>query len=80
MMWIVILQWAQLTAGVEFAFLGEPERFLPHAVGKCFSSLRDFLPDSEFAIEIINISPHTQSVYVESTHSHGRRIGRVLHG
>jgi hypothetical protein len=53
MMWIAI-QWAQVTAGVGFALLGEPVRFLPHAVGKWFSSLRDFLADSQFTLEIVN--------------------------
>jgi hypothetical protein len=52
MMWIAI-QWAQVTAGARFALLGEPERFLPHAVGKCFLSLRDFLASSEFTLEIV---------------------------
>jgi hypothetical protein len=60
MMWIA-KQWAQVTAGVEFALLGKPERFLPHAVGKWLLSLRDFLADSQFTIT------HTPSVYVEST-------------
>jgi hypothetical protein len=33
MIWIAI-QWTQVTAGVGFALLAEPGRFLPHAVGK----------------------------------------------
>jgi hypothetical protein len=53
MMWIAI-QWAQVTAGVGFALLGTPERFIPHAIGKWLLSLRDFLADSEFTLEIVN--------------------------
>jgi hypothetical protein len=53
MMWIAI-QWAQVTAGVGFPLLGAPERLLPHAVGKWYSSLRGFLADSEFTPEIVN--------------------------
>jgi hypothetical protein len=34
--------------------LGAPERFLPHAVGKWFSPLRDFLAGSEFTLDIAN--------------------------
>ena len=52
-MWISI-QWAQVTAGVGFALLGEPDCFLPHAVGTWFLSLRDFLADSEFTLEVAN--------------------------
>ena len=52
-MWIS-LQWAQVTAGVGFYLLGEPDRFLPHAVGKWFLSLRDFLADSELTLEVAN--------------------------
>jgi hypothetical protein len=44
MVWITI-QWAQVTAGVGFALLGAPERF---------SSLRDFLANSQFTLEIVN--------------------------
>jgi hypothetical protein len=53
MMWIAI-QWEKVTAGVRFPLLGIPERFLPHAVGKGYSSLRDFLADSEFTPKIVN--------------------------
>jgi hypothetical protein len=53
MMWIAI-QWAQVTAGVGFALLGKPDRFLPHAVGKWLLFLRDFLADLEFTLEIAN--------------------------
>jgi hypothetical protein len=49
MMWIAI-QWAHVTAGVGFTLLGAPERYLPHALGKWFSSLRDFL----VTLEIVN--------------------------
>jgi hypothetical protein len=62
-MWIAI-QWAQVTAGVGFHLLDAPERFLPHAVGKWFSSPRDFLADSEFTLEIVN----TRSVYLRWVH------------
>jgi hypothetical protein len=51
MLWITI-QWAQVTAGVGFALLGEPVRFLPKAFGKL--SLRDFLADSQFTLEIVD--------------------------
>jgi hypothetical protein len=53
-MWIAI-QWAQVTAGVGFALLDTPERFIPYAIGKWLLSLRDFLADSEFTLEIVNI-------------------------
>jgi hypothetical protein len=52
-MWIAI-HWVQVTAGVGFALLGEPERFLPHTVGKWFSSLRDFL-----AVTVETVSTYT---------------------
>ena len=48
----ISLQWAQVTAGVGFDILREPDRFLPHMVGKWFLSLRDFLADSELTLEI----------------------------
>jgi membrane protein required for beta-lactamase induction len=54
MIWIAI-QWTQVTAGMGFALLGAPERFLPHAFGKWFSSLRDFPADSEVTLDIVNI-------------------------
>jgi hypothetical protein len=53
MMWIAI-QWAQVTAGMGFPLRGAPERFLPLAVGKWISALRDFFADSEFTFEIVN--------------------------
>jgi hypothetical protein len=53
MVWTAI-QWIQVIAGVGFALLAEPWSFLIHAVGQCFSSLRDFLADSECTIEIAN--------------------------
>jgi hypothetical protein len=53
MIWIAN-QWTQVIAWVGFALLGAPERFLPHAVAKWFSSLHDFLADSEVTIEIVN--------------------------
>jgi hypothetical protein len=34
--------------------LDKPERFLPHVVGTWLLSLRDFLADSEFTLEIVN--------------------------
>jgi hypothetical protein len=50
----IAIQWAQGRAGVGFALLGEQKRFLPQAVCKWISSLRNFLADSELTIEIIN--------------------------
>jgi hypothetical protein len=54
MIWIA-LQWAQVTTGVGFELLREPGHFLPHAVGRWFSSLRDFLADSELTLTIANV-------------------------
>jgi hypothetical protein len=51
MMWTAI-QWTQVTAGVGFAVLAEPWRYIPHEVGQWLPSLRDFLADSECTIEI----------------------------
>jgi hypothetical protein len=53
MIWIAI-QGAQVTAGVGFALPGDPWLFLPHAVGKWFSSLRDILADSECRLATAN--------------------------
>jgi hypothetical protein len=50
-MW-TLRQWTQVTAGVGFAILAEPWRYLLHRVGQWLSSLRDFLADSECTIEI----------------------------
>jgi hypothetical protein len=66
MMWIVI-PWANVMVGVKFALLGESERFLPYAVGKWFSSLRDFLADSKFTLGIIN----TCTRHIIFMHWHG---------
>jgi hypothetical protein len=49
-----LLQWAQVAAGVGFPVLAEPWRELPHGVGQWFSSIRDFLVDSECTIQIAN--------------------------
>jgi hypothetical protein len=57
-------QWAQVTAGAGFALLGEPWQFLPHATGKRFSSLRDFLADSGCTLAIAN----TYTVYLRRVH------------
>jgi hypothetical protein len=65
MMWIAI-QWAQVTAGVGFALLDQPERFVPHAIGKWLLALRDFLADSEFTLEIVN----TYTVSLRRIHDH----------
>ncbi len=54
MIWIA-LQWAQVTTGVGVELLREPGHFLPHAVGRCFASLRDFLADSELTLTIANV-------------------------
>jgi hypothetical protein len=55
-MWITI-QWAQVTAGVGFALLGEPGRFLR------FSSLRNFLAYSECTLEKANTLTVCRRVY-----------------
>jgi hypothetical protein len=72
MTWIAI-QWARVTARVGFALLDKPERFLPHAIYRWLLSLRDFLADSEFTLEIVK----TYTVCLRRIHD---RIGRVLHG
>jgi hypothetical protein len=52
-MWIAT-QWAQVIAGAGFACLGEPGRFLLHAVDKWFSSHHDCLADYECTPAIVN--------------------------
>jgi hypothetical protein len=74
MMWIVI-QWAQVTAGVGFPLLEALERFLPHAVDKRFLSISDFLADSEFTLEIVN----TYTVCLRRVHDR-ILVGNVLAG
>jgi hypothetical protein len=66
MIWTV-KQWSQVTAGVSFAAYAEPWRFLPNGVSQWFSSLRDFLADSQCTIEIA--SSHIGSTWQVHTYS-----------
>jgi hypothetical protein len=59
MIWIVI-QWIQVTTGVS-----ESWRFLSSAVGKWFTSVHNFLADSDCTLAI-DIA-HTQAAFVGST-------------
>ena len=49
-----VIQWTQVTTGVGFAILSERWRSLPQTDGQWFSSLCDFLADSECTVEIAN--------------------------